>query len=230
MPIESKQIWAVVPVKDLQHAKQRLTPILDADQRRALLCAMLQDVLGALARATCLAGVALVTRDETIRAIGDDFGVRVLTEPINRGHTDAVTLGAQTLSDEQMPGMLTLPADIPLVSPEEIAALVSAHASSPPALTIAPARDKLGSNAMLCSPPDVLPFRFGDNSFYPHLQRARDLGIEPRVVERPGLGLDIDTPDDLRTFAAQPSSTRAYQYLVRSGLIPALTAKSTAAD
>ena len=66
---------------------------------------------------------------------------------------------------------------------------------------------------MLCSPPDVFPFRFGDDSFHPHLAAARAIGIEPGVVERAGIGLDIDTPDDLQAFVASPSDTRAYRLL-----------------
>jgi len=221
-----EMVWAVVPVKDLENAKQRLASILDADQRRSMLCAMLEDVLTALIRAECLAGVMLVTRDNDVREIAEDFRARVLVEHDNRGHTDAVTLAANTLAAEKVPRMLTIPADLPLVTPEDITAIVSAHAGAPPAVTLAPARDKLGSNAMLCSPPNVLPFRFGENSFYPHLQRARELGIEPRVIERPGFGLDIDTPDDLYAFAAQSSATHAYDYLTRTGLITALSESS----
>jgi 2-phospho-L-lactate/phosphoenolpyruvate guanylyltransferase len=95
--------------------------------------------------------------------------------------------------------------------------LLQAHGPAP-AVTLAPSRDRRGSNAVACSPPDLLPLRFGDNSFLPHLQRARALGIEPRIVARPGLALDIDRPDDLAAFLAMPSPTRAYAYLAESGI------------
>ncbi|MDH3715355.1 MAG: 2-phospho-L-lactate guanylyltransferase [Gammaproteobacteria bacterium] len=215
-------IWAVVPVKDLKNAKQRLSPVLETEQRRSLLRAMLHDVLAALTETACLAGVMLVTRDTEIRKIAQRFPVKVLVERDNRGHTAAVTRAAHALAAKELRSMLTVPADIPLMTPADIEALIGAHADLSPAVTIAPARDELGSNAMLCSPPDVLPFRFGDNSFFPHLQSARELGIEPRVVERTGLGLDIDTPDDLRAFAAGRSATHAYDYLERSGLVALL--------
>jgi 2-phospho-L-lactate guanylyltransferase len=211
-------VWAVVPVKNLKNAKQRLSPVLEIEQRRSLLRAMLHDVLTALTGTECLAGVMLVTRDIEIRKIAQDFSVNVLVERDNRGHTAAVTRAAQALAANNVPAMLTVPADLPLMTPADIADLVGAHAQSPPAVTIAPARDKQGSNAVLCSPPNILPFRFGDNSFFPHLQSVRNLGIEPRVVERTGLGLDIDTPDDLRAFAAGRSATHAFDYLERCGL------------
>ena len=78
-----------------------------------------------------------------------------------------------------------------------------------------PARDELGSNAVLCSPADAVPLRFGDNSFFPHLDAAKTHGIEPEVVHLPRIGLDIDTPDDLALFLQTPSQTRAYALLQR---------------
>jgi len=141
----------------------------------------------------------------------------VLAEPENRGHTAASSFGAATLAREGAAGMIQLPADIPLVTASDIGAVLQAHGTAP-AVTIAPSRDQLGSNAVACSPPDVLPLRFGDDSFFPHLERAHALGIEPRVVERPGLALDVDTPADLAAFLATPSATRAYAYLQESGI------------
>jgi 2-phospho-L-lactate guanylyltransferase len=215
--IEQPGLWLVLPVKDLQDAKQRLAGVLAPAERRALFRAMLEDVLSAAAACAGLAGMLMVTRDAEARALATRYGARVLIEAANAGHTAASTLGARTLAQEGAAGMLQLPADIPLVTPADITALLQAHGGAP-AVTIAPSRDRLGSNAVACSPPDLLPLRFGEDSFVPHLERARALGIEPRVVERPGLALDVDTPDDLRTFLAAPSDTRAFADLRENGI------------
>jgi 2-phospho-L-lactate guanylyltransferase len=214
----NRSLWAVVPVKDLQHAKQRLAGALDAAERRALFAAMLEDVLGALAASDGLAGILVVSRDPQAQDLAVRYGARVLVEPANRGHTAASTLGAATLAREGAVGMLQLPADLPLLTPADVAAVLQAHAAAP-AITLAPSRDRRGSNAVACSPPDLLPLRFGDDSFHPHLERARALGIAPQIVERPGIALDVDTPADLRAFLAAPSATRAYAYLMRSGIV-----------
>jgi 2-phospho-L-lactate guanylyltransferase len=206
-----------MPVKDLHDAKQRLAGVLDPAERQALFRAMLEDVLSALAAAEGLAGILMVTRDPEAQSLAARYGARVLVEDSNRGHTAASSLGAWTLAQEGAAGMLQLPADIPLVTPDDLAALLQAHGPAP-AVTLAPSRDRQGSNAVACSPPDLLPLRFGDDSFDPHLQRARALGLEPRLVERPGLALDVDTPDDLRAFLATPSATRAYAYLTEHGI------------
>lgn len=209
-------MWAVVPVKDLRNAKQRLAGVLGADERQELFRAMLEDVLTTLAASAGLAGILVVTRDPEVRRLAERYGARVLIEQANRGHTAASTLGAQTLAAEGV-GMVQLPADIPLVTPADIDAVLQAHRAAP-AVTIAPSRDERGSNAVACSPADALPLRFGDDSFYPHLERTRGLGIEPEIVRRPGLALDVDTPADLAALLAAPSATRAYAYLTESGI------------
>lgn len=210
-------IWAVVPVKDLPGAKQRLAEVLSAQERQDLARAMLEDVLSALAASSGLAGTLVVTRDPLAQRLANRYGARVLIERQCRGHTAAATLGARTLAHEGVAGMIQIPADIPLATSEDIGALLKVH-GEPPAVTLSPSRDERGTNAVACSPPDLLPLRFGDDSFFPHVQRARSLGIEPQIVKRPGLALDIDTPADLGALLATPSHTRAYAYLIQHGL------------
>lgn len=210
-------LWAVLPVKDLPDAKQRLGGVLSARERQALLRAMLQDVLSALAASAGLSGILLVTRDPEARRLATRYRARVLLEGENRGHTAASNLGACTLAQEGVAGMVQVPADIPLLTPDDIAALLQLHGGAP-AVTLAPSRDERGTNALACSPPDVLPLRFGDDSFTAHLRRAQELGIEPQIVRRPGLALDLDTPADLAAFLAAPSPTRTHAYLAESGI------------
>lgn len=210
-------IWAVLPVKDLQGAKQRLAGVLRAKERPELFAAMLQDVLIALAASAGLSGILVVTRDPLALRLAARYGARVLVEEENRGHTAASSLGARTLAHQGVAGMVQVPADIPLVTPEDIAALLHVHGEAP-AVTLAPSRDERGTNAVACSPADVMPLRFGDDSFLPHLQRARALGVEPQIVKRPGLALDVDTPDDLAAFLATPSPTHAYAYLAGTSI------------
>jgi 2-phospho-L-lactate guanylyltransferase len=214
---DRSRLWAVLPLKDLPGAKQRLAEVLSAKERLGLSFAMLQDVLNALAASAGLAGILLVTRDPEARRLAVRYGARVLVEDESRGHTAASSLAARTLAQERVAGMVQVPADIPLATPYEIAALLSVHGEAP-AVTLAPSRDQRGTNALVCSPPDVLPLCFGKDSFLPHMHRARTLGIAPRIVERPGLALDIDTPDDLAAFLAAPSKTRAYAWLAEHGI------------
>jgi 2-phospho-L-lactate guanylyltransferase len=201
-------VCAVVPVKELDLAKMRLAPLLLPELRRALMLAMFEDVLAALAAAPALAGVAVVTIDPAAQHIAKQYGARIVETGARDGHTGAVTAAARLLAEEGCPGMLTVPGDIPLVTAAEIALLLEAHRSGR-AFTIAPSRDERGSNAIVCSPPGAVPLRFGEDSFFPHLAAVKACGIDPTVVRLPGIALDIDTPEDLAAFARVPSPTRA---------------------
>ncbi len=224
-------MWAVVPYKGLREAKQRLAEALAPDERRRLSRAMFEDVLAVLTAAECLSGVVVVTRDYEAAALARRLGAVILVDPEQAGQSTATTLAAQSLASAGRGGMVMIPADVPLVTTAEITQLVRVHGTAP-AVTIVPARDHRGSNAVACSPPDVFPFSFGDDSFLPHLATARRLGIDPAVVKLPGLGHDIDRPDDLLAFLDQPSTTRALAYLEDSGVAERLRGDevSAAAD
>jgi 2-phospho-L-lactate guanylyltransferase len=201
-------IWAAVPVKEFAGAKQRLARLLTTEQRQALAAAMLEDVLAALVAAP-LGGIMVNTVDPLATNLARRYGARVVTDGARDGHTGAVTAMARMLAAEGY-DMLTVPGDIPRVTAVEIAAVIEA-ARPAPSVTIVPAHDERGSNAVLCSPPLIMPLRFGDDSFLPHLASARTLGIEPTIIKLPGIALDIDQPEDVHALLqAQPAMyTRA---------------------
>jgi 2-phospho-L-lactate guanylyltransferase len=220
-------IWAVVPVKEFEGAKQRLSPRLSADERRLLAETMLKDVLDAVSAVKALAGALVVTVDPVATSLAIRYGARVVTNGARDGHTGAVTAAARLLVREGQTGMMTMPGDIPRLASDEIAATLAAHRAAP-AFTIVPAHDDLGSNTVLCSPPDAVPLRFGEDSFYPHLDAARKLGIDPLIVRHPGIGMDIDNPVDLVTFLKMtpPVRTRTLDFLEQSGIADRLLATS----
>ena len=75
-------IWAVVPVKEFEGAKQRLSSCLSPEERRALATIMLEDVLDALSAVKQLAGVLVVTVDPVARSLAGRYGARIVTEAI----------------------------------------------------------------------------------------------------------------------------------------------------
>jgi len=209
-------IYAVVPVKDTQQAKQRLAGVLDRAQRQELALAMLEDVLAVLARVDELAGILVVTADAAAAAIAAHYRAGVMEEGAHDGHTGAVAAAAGRLVGD---GMLTVPGDIPLLEPDDVRRLMSAHREamrhSARAFTIVPARDEKGSNAVLCSPAGAVPLRFGEDSFFPHLDAARSCKIEPAVLRLARIALDIDTPQDLAQLLGTPARTHAHALLRR---------------
>jgi 2-phospho-L-lactate/phosphoenolpyruvate guanylyltransferase len=188
-------------------AKQRLAAVMDAQARSRLAAAMLEDVLLAAAGATGLKGLVVVTTDLIATEIAQRYKARVVSGSVEEGQTAAVRYAVRALADEGREAVLTLPLDVPLITPVEIDAVLAAGERRPE-LVIVPAHDRRGSNAILCAPPDHVPLSFGNDSFLPHLESARRHGVEPRILELPGIGLDIDNPSDLAAFMAIPSRTR----------------------
>ena len=214
-------IGAVLPIKDFRQAKQRLAGFLSTVERRLLAEAMAEDVLETLSQVSELSEIIVVTRDERAFELAARHGARVLAEPSNDGQSAAVERAAAALGRAGVESLLQVPGDVPGASADEIAAVLAAHgraSDGAPAVTLVPSYDRRGTNCVLCSPPDVLPFAFGHESFGPHCEAARAQGIAPRIIALPGLGLDIDTPDDLRAFVARPAAGRTLDYLRESGI------------
>ena len=204
-------IWAVVPIKETEFAKQRLAHLFSQSFRRRLALAMCADVMRAVASVPELKAVVVVTQDPAVIGIAAQFGAQVWTEGARDGHTGAVTAAAHRLGLTGT-SMLTLPGDVPLLTPADIRQVLQAHRSGR-GFTIVPARDEQGSNAVLCSPADAVPLRFGPNSFFPHLVAARRCGLEPTVVELPAIALDLDEPSDIAEFMKIPSTTATRRLL-----------------
>jgi 2-phospho-L-lactate guanylyltransferase len=213
------EIWACVPVKQFTGAKQRLAPLLGAEQREVLAAMMLEDVLAALASATRIVGILVNTVDPRAAALAERYGAHVISDGARDGHTGAVNGMGRALSAAGNAALLTVPGDIPRVTAAEIDAVASTCRAAP-SFTIVPAHDELGSNAVVCAPPFVVPLRFGDDSYFPHLLAARRHDVEPTVLRLPGIGLDIDHPVDLLAFMrAKPRRpTRTLHLLEQFGL------------
>ncbi len=218
------QVNLVIPIKQLENAKQRLGSLLDADQRRSLFRAMVEDVLEAGTACDRIDQVVVVTADDTVAALGLQYGARIMPEPTTPGLINAVTHAAAVFKAEGVDVMIFLPGDTPLVNAEELEVVLDGIGhSDQPELLIVPAADLGGSNCMVCSPPDCMTFGFGEDSFRRHLKLARERGIEPMVAKLPGIGLDIDTPDDLQTLVNEiirhDIKSHTYRCLLANGLL-----------
>ena len=202
-----------VPVKDLVNAKQRLMRALSPAERMSLARAMLRDVLRALVAAP-LDARWVVSRDAEVTATARDFGVEVIVEAVNQGHTAAVAAAQAAAVRAGSRVFATIPGDVPCVTAEEIGALV-ARAGESPSVAFAPSRSGLGTNGAALSPPGAMPLTFGEPSFDNHLKAARERGLVTHVLALPGLGLDVDGPEDLPLLLARGAATESGGLLAR---------------
>lgn len=173
---------AVIPLKGGGERKTRLAKRLDAAERRKLSQCLFDHVAGVLRGHPAISEVALLS-DVRPGGWGGTFY-------FDQGRGLNVELSS--LVEAVKPALLlVIHADLPLVAPQDIAALL---ADAGEGCAIAPDREGGGTNALALRDPSGFEFAFGAGSFARHA-KASNGGA--RIVTRPGLGLDIDTPEDL---------------------------------
>jgi 2-phospho-L-lactate/phosphoenolpyruvate guanylyltransferase len=202
----------LVPVKNLNNAKQRLASLLDQASRTELAQTMLFDVLEAVSQCKTRTEVGLVTSDSFAIGLAHQFGFQVIADHANSGETDAIAMATGFCESKGIGSTLVIPADIPLLRVSELDQILGAAPAEGSVLV--PAADGRGTNAILRRPAALFPLRFGNDSFKPHVIAARLTGKPCVVISLPGIGLDVDHPSDLKQLAAAPGTTRSQQ-LVR---------------
>jgi 2-phospho-L-lactate guanylyltransferase len=178
---------AVIPLKGRGERKTRLAGRLDEVQRRRLSQALFEHVSKVLRASPAIAEVALLSDARPSDWEGGFF----LDE--GRGLNAELDLLAKAIGPRPL---LVIHADLPLLSAEDIAVLL---AEAEAGCAIACDREGRGTNAVALHDPSGFHFAFGPESFARHLAATKR---RARVVRRLGLGLDIDTPDDLDAATA----------------------------
>lgn len=200
-------MWAIVPVKPLDRAKSRLSGVLTREERFNLSRELLLNTLRVLQEIPEVERTLVVSRDAHALALAREHGARTVTErgtpQLNRALVRATVLA----KGYKVGGVLVLPADLPLVTPDDIRRLVG-MAKEPPVVVIAPDRHRTGTNALLCAPPGLIEYDFGPDSFPRHQARARQAGARLVLCDLPSLGLDLDVPEDLDLLRAAGSAPR----------------------
>jgi 2-phospho-L-lactate/phosphoenolpyruvate guanylyltransferase len=192
-------IFAILPVKSPQNAKQRLIGFLAVDQRETLARMLYRQTLAALSQAEGIDRVVVATSDEEVAEHARGLGVLVFEEDEQVSHSvsaDAACLRAMEMGASTV---LLVPIDVPTATPADFSQLA---ASARPGLIIVPSSDGTGTNALVRTPPDCIESRFGPGSFRAHCDQAVANRLPLEVLRLPGLMFDIDTPEDVAQFLA----------------------------
>jgi 2-phospho-L-lactate guanylyltransferase len=189
-------LTAIVPVKPFAEAKTRLRRVLSDEERCALARAMLARTLSVIGRVGEIRQTLVVSRDPQALEEARGLGARPLLETGAGDLNAALREASEEAVREGADAILVIPADLPLLTLEDVRALVDLR-SRPPVIVVAPDRLKRGTNALLLSPPALIEYSFGDESFGRHVAQAEASGARLEICESPGLRLDVDGPDDL---------------------------------
>ena len=188
--------WAIVPVKPLQRGKSRLAEVLTQEERLDLNRRLLAHTMDTLTAIPDIEHILVVSRDQAALSLAREYGARTVQEhgaPQLNIALARATIVARTYATR---GVLILPADLPLITPEDVRTLLS-RAVDPPVVVISPDRHRQGTNALLVCPAGVIEYEFGPGSFERHCASARQAGAHLEICELPSLALDMDLPEDL---------------------------------
>ncbi len=202
----------LLPIKDPWEAKQRLSGVLSREERHDLAWAMLYDVEAAISEAKRIDGVYVVTSSTEVRDFALRRGWNVLVEPYQISESASVDWGSLTIRRLGIGEALRLPGDVPLIQAEDIDDLFEIGFRRN-ASVIVPSRDGSGTNALLRTPPDAFPSRFGPDSYRLHQEEAGKHGVPLVTVNKPRIGLDVDSPEDLTVFLQQGQTGHAWRFL-----------------
>jgi 2-phospho-L-lactate guanylyltransferase len=220
---------AVVPIKTLSAAKQRLAGALATGARASLAQAMFSDVLASLRRAQRIEAIAVVTADVVANAVAHGERVTVLPDDRQEGQSAAAMIGIRYAIAAGFDRVVLIPGDTPLLNARELDDLLDTCEEADLAAGIVPDRAGTGTNALVLAPPDAMEPSFGSGSLERHMNLATEVGAARRRIEVESLAHDVDTPEDLAALAdaleerrsIAPRTRGALRQLERSGVLVA---------
>jgi 2-phospho-L-lactate guanylyltransferase len=212
-----RRLDAIVPLKDINKSKARLSPVLRPAARSGLTIAMLSHVLSTLTKVGLFRTIIVVSGDRSVRALAEDFGAHFVWEGKRRGLNRALRLAIHESLSKNSSKVLIVHADLPLLTPADVIGLVMKSRGY--SVTLAPSKDGSGTNAILLAPPSVLPPAFGKHSFMRYLALANQIKLKSRVIRSRGFGFDVDEPEDFRALMH-------YRSRGLSGELPRLSVRS----
>ncbi len=182
----SSGIWAVVPVKRLSAAKQRLAALLgEAREEFAFLLAC--RTLDVVRETGLFDGVIVVSPDSRIAAAAKARGALVLDDrdaPLN----EACSLGIAAVAERAARIGVLMPSDLGALTASDLAEVVRRYAAlrerGGSVLGLVRCKDGTGTNMVLLDPAKPFEPRFGADSFsLPREPRGRN-GARARGADR----------------------------------------------
>ena len=189
-------IWAIVPVKPLRHGKSRLAEMLSQEQRTRLNRYLLEHTLTLLNEIPAIEHTLVVSRDPAALALTRSIGGRTVLEDGAPQINTALQRATVVAQSQGARAVLILPADLPLVEPDDLIAFLDRGQFSP-VVVIAPDRRLDGTNCLLVNPAGLIGYSYGPGSFQRHSANTIEAGARLEVVKTDHFGLDLDLPEDL---------------------------------
>jgi FO synthase len=226
-------IWAIVPIKRLAIAKQRLARVL-GESREEFAFLLACRTLEVLRESALFEGIVVVSPDPRVAAAAHARGAAVIDDE-DRHLNQACVLGIQATAVRSARIGVLLPSDLASLSVSSVndavhqyLALKDTHGAH--TIGLVRCKDGTGTNMVMWDPQQGFRPSFGRDSFAKHMRGSAGHAHE---LIAPAVSFDIDSPGDLDRFAAAIADSEATDALTRLVLArrsSAPTARSASAD
>jgi FO synthase len=215
-------IWAVVPVKRLSMAKQRLAPVLGAarEEFAYLLACRTLDLLrdcGLFSR------VIVVSPDPRVAAAARRRGAQPVDDA-DGSLNAACALGLDGAARASAGLAMLIPSDLAALCAHDLHRVIDVYVElrerhGPQAIGLVRCKEGTGTNLVILKPGRSFEPSFGADSFRRHLDAAG-----AHELSAPAISFDVDSPQDLETVATRleksgaidPLATWLRQHLCRA--------------
>jgi len=187
---------AIIPIKELSTTKSRLAPYINDRKRKNLALNMLRKVI--YAASGVVSEVWVLGTDMVAKTTALEAGAQWFEEmgtDLNQS-LNLVFRSAWSMDK----GALYLAGDLPFLNQKDLKGLIESSSQSSNGV-ISPARYSGGTNALLLPKSSSFKMLLGPWSFHRHLAQARVLDLDFSIHYTQGLGLDLDTWDNLKVYS-----------------------------
>ena len=176
----------LIPIKDFESAKVRLSTVLDSNARLDLAKELATSVVSACIETP----VFIACEDDAVESWARDLGAEIIRNP-TEGLNEAVDFGFRSLKERGFESVLITHGD--LIYPVGLLSLFEMEE-----IVIVPDTELDGTNVLVL--PTRIPFEFsyGPNSYSRHLKSASKSEAKVLVMTDSQFAFDIDDPDDLQ--------------------------------
>lgn len=204
-----KDLVAIIPVSSFEESKTRLSPFLSDDERIELLKVMLKDIVNIIKNQVDT--IFLVSKDDEVKLYSEELNVNFIEENehdndcLNNALNDAIIDVKDRFPNKDI---LILPSDVPLIKEQHITTVKNMEND----LIISPSKGG-GTNLLCFNNSFDFKTKFGDLSYFKHINSAHELNMSINLIESFYVSLDMNTPEDLGELMLHGVGTYSYEFL-----------------
>ena len=186
---------AVVPVKNFDTSKSRLSPLLNSTEN-CHISSNDEHTLSILSKITFISPIIVVSCDDRVRKIADTFGADFMYEQ-ETGVNAAVRTADLFCLEKDIQSNMVIPIDLCTLNPDDIKLIYNHSMKFPKSTALCPSFRRDGTNFLFRTPLPLFETSYENNSYYNHLSSAMRCSAHLTIINSDRLERDIDTIQDI---------------------------------